>query len=439
MKNYLNKRRRIIFLFILFFISVIIKLIVAYYLGNRFQPKLWEYEEIATNIINSKGFLYLWPDLKPIQRFNIQFRSIQEPFFPILCAVTYFFTHHSILAVLMLQILYTSLIPIIIFYIARKIYDSKTAILTVILSLFLPGITFYSAVNLHQMPLYSLFFCIILLLTLTLFEKFCLKNQILLGIVLGISLLTRSTTIFIMFFVLLWLWIFLKANRRTKILGFLNIVLIAGIIILPWVIRNSLIHKRLVLFQSSDGYFLYIATNPRATGTLYLSDGRFQLEAIPEELLKKYNTMTELQFKDLMLKEGWRYVRQDPIRIFKLASLRFFYFWWFSPITGKAPGFEYPKEYLKLYKAFYAILLFLFLSQVFCMVKEYLNKKNPSFSKEILVLLILLAISIPHIILYSEGRHKFSIEPLLLILASRRITLFIKALRFKPLRYFTCT
>ena len=168
----------------------------------------------GTSVYN--GFLYIW-NIEPIRQFNIQFKSIQEPFFPIWCAIIYYFTNHSIFTVLMLQILYASIIPITVYFIALHIYDAKTAILSSIFSVFVPGIVFYSSTKLHQMPLYSLFFCLSLLLALRLLKNFSNKNQILLGIALGISLLIRSTTIFIMLAILLWLGFNLKIETRKKI------------------------------------------------------------------------------------------------------------------------------------------------------------------------------------------------------------------------------
>jgi len=418
------------FLFYAFILAVGIKLIVAYYLGNKFTPTLWEYENIAMNIINGKGFLYTW-GIEPLKRFNIQFRSIQEPFFPICCAVIYYFTDHSIFTALILQILAASLIPIVIYFITDKIYGKKTAIVSSIFSIFVPGIIFYSSTKLHQMPLYSLFFCLSILLTLSFFEKPSSKNQILLGIILGISLLLRSATVFIMAAIFLWLWLNLKMAAGKKLLVVFKILIVVALIIAPWVARNYFVHKRPILFQSSDGYFAYIATNPNATGTLYLPDGRFQLEGIPKELLDKYDTLTEMQFRDLMISESWRFVKKDPLRILKLCALRFYYFWWSSPVSGRAPKYEYPEKYVLLYAIYYIPVLLIFLYQAFFIARAALRKSSSYLSKESLILLSLLALTIPHVIFYPEGRHRFAIEPLLLIFVSRRVILWSEMLRRK--------
>ncbi len=419
-----------LFLFCLFILAVGIKLITAYYLGNKFTPTLWEYEDIAMNIINGKGFLCIW-DIEPLEHFNIQFRSIQEPFFPIWCAMIYYVTNHSIFTVLILQILYASLIPIAVYYITYRIYDIKTAIISSICSVFVPGIVLYSSTKLHHMPLYSLFFCLALLSALNLFENFSNKNQILLGLVLGVGLLIRSTTIFIIGAIFLWLWCNLKVEIKKKVSAMSKILLITGIIIMPWVIRNYLVHNRLLLFQSSDGYVFYIATNPNANGTLYLPDGRFQLAGIPQELLEKHSTLTEMEFRDLMKSESWKFVKQDPLRVLRLCFLRFSYFWWPSALSGKAPGYEYPEHYIRLYKIYYAVLLSVFLYQVFFIIRSIFRKDNYYLSKELLILLSLAAISIPHTLMFAEGRHRFAIEPLLLIIASRRIVLWSKTLTAK--------
>lgn len=405
------------------------KFLTAYYAGNKFTPTLWEYDEIAMNIVNGKGFLYIW-DLGPIKHFNIHFRSILEPFFIMICALTYYFTNHSIFTVLIFQILYASFIPIVIYFMVYRIYDVDTAMLASILSVFVPGIILYSATKLHYMPLYALFLCLLILLSLRLYENFSFKNQILLGVLLGVSFLLRSETIFVMAVIVPWLLLSLKVEIKKKMLVVSKVLMIAAVVISPWVLRNCLVYKRFVLLHSADGCFLYMATNPNATGTLYLPDGRFQLEGIPKELLSKYDTLTEMQFRDLMMAKSWGFIKENPIRILKLFILRFYYFWWFSPITGKAPGHGYPGFYLKLYNIYYLAVLLIFVYQAFLTIRRALEKKDPAFTKEVLILAVLLAVSIPHAILYAEGRHRFAIEPLLLIFVSRRIMLWIKTEKY---------
>jgi len=172
------------FLICLFVFSVLMKLIAAYYAGNKFDPTLWEYDTIAMNIVNGQGFSYKW-DIAPIAKFNINFRSYLEPFFVILCAAVYYLTKHSILTMLVLQILYASFIPIAVYYIARSMYDMKTAVISSVFSVFVPGILLYSATKLHYMPLYALFICLLVLFTFYFAERPSFKNQIFLGAILG--------------------------------------------------------------------------------------------------------------------------------------------------------------------------------------------------------------------------------------------------------------
>ncbi len=98
-----------------------------------------------------------------------------------------------------------------------------------------------------------------------------------LGVVVGAMILTKGRMAeFACLLVggLAWRGWHSVARRGRWLLAAAVVVLGAGVVVAPWTIRNLRVHDRLVLFESSFGYNLWLGHNGDATGT-----GKAQLGA----------------------------------------------------------------------------------------------------------------------------------------------------------------
>ena len=87
--------------------------------------------------------------------------------------------------------------------------------------------------------------------------------------------------------------------------------------------------------------------------------------------------------------------------------------WWFSPMSGLL----YPRYYLVLYKIFYSAMLVLA-----CLGINSLLKKRVSVRQEVYLLLFFLTfLSLFQALYYVEGRHRWSVEPILMIFSAAGI------------------
>ena len=71
---------------------------------------VFEYEEIANNILTGDGFRYNF--------YGVEYRSFVQPFYPIFTALVYYLTNHSYIAMLIIQSIVSSLLCLSVYFIA---------------------------------------------------------------------------------------------------------------------------------------------------------------------------------------------------------------------------------------------------------------------------------------------------------------------------------
>ncbi len=145
-----------------------------------------------------------------------------------------------------------------------------------------------------------------------------------LGITLGIAILLRQ--LFIFYIPVLFLWIYLSMRRNS-----ISPLLISGIVIIAMILPVSVYNYnrfgRFVLLNTNAGYAFFWANHP-IYGTHFepiLASGIYS-ELIPPEL----RSLDEAALDQALLKRGFQFILDDPIRYIKLSISRipvFFKFW----------------------------------------------------------------------------------------------------------------
>lgn len=378
----------------LLFISVLlVRLIVQYYTGTFVYPEVWEYEAIVNNFIAGKGLA--------LDLYGTTYYSLATPLYPLLCALVYSLTGHSFLAMAVVQAFISSFMCIVIFWIGRHIFSNGVGLLAALLTAFHPGIIIYTA-KFHAFVLDSLLICLTVWLLIKLKESPTLLNQFKLGLSFGLAMLTRSTII--LFLPFSWLWL----KKRSKKLFFVYI-LISLILLSPWLIRNYLIYRKVLIVSTSANVF-WRGNNPLATGTSLAASGKPMLEEAKDFYSSIYGK-SEMEQNRIFWNESFKFIRNNPMKFVKLFFRKFFYFWWFAPTTGS----EYKKEWLSIYKIFYSVILLFSLLGIFGIKKLSSLRRYDA----LIVILLMSVIAIAQSLFYVETRHRWAIEPLLLIFAAK--------------------
>ncbi len=208
------------------------------------------------------------------------------PLYPLFVAVIYSVFGHNLLVVTIFQAILGSFSCVLIFRIARELFNKWTAVIAAGIAVLYGMFIRYDGLIL--IASLSVFINVMFIYLLVLFRKKPKPVTIFLaGIFLGLSIIARPNIAVIIPFILLWLILERKNLIKTKkyfakIGGFFLLFMIgAGLCVAPITLRNYLAGNDLVLVTSSGGINFYIGNNPEATGR-YISP--FREDSTADEL-----------------------------------------------------------------------------------------------------------------------------------------------------------
>jgi len=364
-------------------------------------PQFWEYEVIATNLLEGNGFVY--PHLGTL------YRSYCEPLYPALAAFVYFLTEHNVLALQVVQALLSAGLVVVIYHCARAIISPKTALLAAAFVALHPGLIVY-ATKLHPLTLDALGMSLVLLMMIRVLKHFRLRDWIGAALVSGICALTRPTIL--VFLPLAFVYIFRVrkvglglAARRT-----LLFVAVLGLVIAPWIVRNYRVQGEFVLTRSNTPYVFWLGNNENFSGSA-LSSEREDIFNLADPVFKaQIFRLNEMEQNKLFWKRAMGYVTEHPVGFLIRVAKKFYFFWWFTPQAGLL----YPKLWFLLYKLFYLLVL----AGVLVGARSFFRDAAAG-SARWLPILLMLSIAVIQSLAYIETRHRWAVEPVLLILTAQ--------------------
>ncbi len=362
--------------------------------------RVWEHETLANNLLAGNGYSFL--------HLNTIHKSFATPLFAFLCAGVYAVTNHSHFAVLVMQSLFSIALALTIFSLARRVFSGQVALLASAAVAFHPGFVYYDVFNLMPLSLDTFLIAFVVLLILKARERFSIKLMLALGFIIGLAVLSRGISGVLLPAAVIYLLFFVRDISVPQRLKSAVCIVAATLVVLsPWLVRNYVLHKQ-VLISSTTGELLWRGNNSRATGTLYDQNRTKIFNLWPEDFKNQVCSMTELQQRQFFEDEAAQFIRQNPGVALGLYFRKAFYFWWFSPQSGLL----YPRSYLAVYKVFYSAVL------LFAITGAALGLRSPDRNRReatVILIGIVLVICLAQSVFYVEGRHRWLVEPLMLI------------------------
>ena len=380
--------------------------VLLLYLGTHgWKGEVWEYEVIATNLLEGRGFT--------IDYNNATFRSFIVPVFPLLCAFLHavggpglglFYVFHLTVAAGILSLTYT---------IAGQAFGRRPAVLAALLAALEPGLIVYGSYKVDVIPFASLLVLLGLYLFMRLARSGDERFARWLGLVVGLAVLTRPDAVGLIAVVPAWLLI-----ERRRILEVLRpavtVMLVALLVVAPWFVRNCAIHGRCVPLTTVAGEWFWRGNNPNATGTSVASDMRSQFDVAPREFQQTILAAGEVEQDELFRREALRYIADHPAASLGLALKKFYYFWWFTPSYGTRHYDWLPSLLVKAYKALYFALSVLMATGLWAVMRS----GGPAARLGWTLLSVPVLVALIHSLNYVEGRHRVLVMPILLIFAA---------------------
>ena len=384
----------------LFLAAFGVRLLCGLALGSFHHPEVWEFEGIANSLLAGQGFVR--------HHMGAPYHAYVLPVYPLFCAGLYALTGHSQVVVLLIQCLIGAFAAVQVKAIGNLVFqDPKIAILGAWLTAFHPPLILF-ATRLHSLTLDLFALLWTLWAWLRLVRSPRLPESLHAGLAGGFALLSRGTAVaFLAWAAAVAGWVLRRRPRKIlRVLGL--VVLVSGAIVAPWLVRNARVLHHFPVLITTDGQSLWQGNNLQASGSAYLADGRTGLETLPPRLMRRLPELDELGQRRLFQEEAGRCIREHPLHAFKLYLTKLKLFWWAGPQTG----LKYPRSYLLTYLTYYTGVLVLAGMGLW---RWRFRLVNPA---GMLLIGFPVSVSLLQSMYYVEGRHRWGVEPVLLLLAA---------------------
>jgi len=222
------------------------------------------------------------------------------------------------------------------------------------------------------------------------------------GVLLGLAALTRSVAQAFAILAVLWIWFALR-QRKMALVTFAAI----AVVILPWIVRNSLLYHRLTGIETALGYDVYVSYHPQSSGTFQYPQS---LDLLP--------ILDDMKREEIGLAKTRAFILADPARVPYLMVRRLGYFF---GLERRAITYFYSNNFFGYIPpaglfAISAVMLlpFILISTSASLGLTFVRNRPATW----LVALLFLGYISPHILIIAEDRFHLTLIPFLAIFAA---------------------
>ena len=354
----------------------------------------------------------------------------RAPFYPYFLALIYKIFGPDLFLARLIQHLIGSFSVILVYLLARKLFERKTAVISGILAATY-WIFIYFEGELLLDVLLVFFDLLLLLLLYRAAEKPNFWSWFLAGLVLGLSAITRPNVLVIVPFILIWLRLY-YSQSKTWLVPFKHWVYVgiaAALVILPVSIRNYIAGDDLVLIASQGGINFFIGNNPYSDGTSAvvpgLGDDWDYADAVVLAEKETGRKLKPSQASNYFYRRGWDFIFNQPQESLPLLWKKLYLFWNRIEISNNQDTYFF-QRYSQLLR---------FLPTGFWLVGPLailgilLALRN--FRKYFLLLLFILAYMLTIVFFFVADRFRLPLLPFLMILAGSAVVHLWEILKSK--------
>ena len=387
-----------------FALAVLARVLGQLLLGAFVQPDTFEYEVVATNLVDGHGYTFASPDG------GTYVASQSSPLYILLTAGIYAVSNHSQTLMLVVQALLGGLTAALTAWLTARVFSRSAGVVGGVLVALDPALVFYAS-ELHSLTLDALSNVALVCATIALPTRPTVRKGAAYGALFGLAALTRATALVLLPLHVLWL-------ARRRVVGFASLPVLAmvvGAIVVyaPWPVRNSVLLDQVTFGSSETTEWFWRGNNPNANGGSLTTDEERMLDRAPADFRAQIATADESERVTLYRDAALRFIGSNPSAAMELYLVKLGTFWWGSDQTGLL----YPALYLVGYRIWYVMA-------VVAAAVGVVNRRTTQQQREVLVLILgsAIVVSLTQAVFYVEGRHRVAIEPLLLVYAAGGLT-----------------
>lgn len=387
-------------------VALLPRLALALQRGVWGDPEVWEYDVIASSLHAGFGHLYV--------RAGFPYFAYAPPVWSYVLAALRAFQGEGRASIQILQAVLCVATAVLSALIARRLGARPRVVwLTALLVALQPSLLYYSVVKSDPLPLNALLLALIVLSGAGLADRPRPLSAFAFGLLVAIATLARGTPAIVLPLVA----VMVLRRHRATVAPVLLLGLGFGAGLAPWLIRNAIVLGAPVITTTSGENF-WRGNNPQATGGVYSSSGLSLSDLHPENrvfppaIRDTLARGSELDRQDVFTAEALRFIREHPGRALELFAIKMRRFWWRVESSPE----DYTPRMARLYEWIYRSELALALLGIGLLVRsETLRLRTPGGTTLVLALATMLLVSLLQSAFYVQGRHRFLIEPLLLV------------------------
>ena len=212
---------------------------------------------------------------------------------------------------------------VLIYLTTRRMFGSKAGVLATAIAGLYPY-TIYHASRVMDTTLFTLFLVAAICVLVNFWKQATWRVWILLGFILGIGCLVRSTMVAVMVAIVLWL--VLTLGRTRGIVASALCVTGAMLVIMPWTIRNLYVESAFIPIDSKGMVNVYMGNNPL---TLQYMEQGISLDTIwgDDRLPKEPPGLTQEKRVRWYFLRIVNFAKQEPYAFLELLWSKAVYLW----------------------------------------------------------------------------------------------------------------
>ncbi|HTT65730.1 MAG TPA: glycosyltransferase family 39 protein [Bryobacteraceae bacterium] len=245
------------------------------------------------------------------------------PLFPLILAGVFklfgIMSFKSFLIITAMDCAFSALTAWVIWAIARRAFNSASAVTAGWIWTLLPSAVFYPVAWVWDTSLSALIFALIMLASMRLLESERVAAWAGYGALWGIGAMINASIVSTLPFLLGWDAKALRARSGRWLKLTVVALLLFAVVIAPWFIRNYAVFHRLILFRSNFGLELWLGNNNDNPGIwawwLHPNDD--------DKERRLYVGLGEIAYMNLKQKEAVAWIRQHPAGFVEQTFRRF--------------------------------------------------------------------------------------------------------------------
>ena len=375
-------KQHYILLVLIFSMAFAVRLFPALHGGGLPHSDAQIHDKLALTILEGKGFVN--DDGSP--------HSYAPPFYPFFLSLIYRLFGHSYTAVRIVQSIIGSFSCVLIFLIGKKVYSITAGILSALIFVFyLPFVKSSELLLTESLSIFLLLLIVFYLLRIQ--ESMRNKDCVILGMLLGLALLTKPAVIFLPFFIIP-VFIYLRGRRSLQLLKYLLVLLFFSMTVLPWVVRNYIIFHTFIPVSSHGGITFYSSYRP--------PNGIFGLNATSDDpVIAEANKISSSVLRsEFLINHTLEFILNNPKKVMLLTFKKILYLW--APFDWELVGGRW-------FNLIYTVML-PFSALGFLSIRRRFKEFYP-------IILPIIYFQIMTLIFYGSPRFRLPIEPYLFILS----------------------